>query len=65
MSLFGVVLVLHRTDQLGLKFMEYCCMTVLSALLIHYVLDGYLFAVSNRADEREVATPYAGSGATG
>jgi hypothetical protein len=51
--LFGVVVGVARLDPLGISFNQYYYMGVLSCLLIHYVLDAYLFTVS--AHER--ATP--------
>ncbi len=54
-ALFGV----SRLDPLNLSFQQYYYMSVLSCLLVHYVLDGYLFAVSNRDTVEIKTTPFA------
>jgi len=57
--LFGVLVGAAKMDPLGLTFQQYYYMGVLSCLLIHYVLDGYLFTVSNRAGAALERIPYA------
>lgn len=57
--LFGVVVGIAKADPLGITFNQYYYMGVLSCLLIHYVLDAYLFAVSNRADVALEKVPFA------
>ena len=46
-GLLGGLVGLSRLDPFRLNFSQYYYMGVLSCLLIHYVLDGYLFTVSN------------------
>lgn len=58
-ALLGAVLLLQRLDPLELAPIQYYYMGVLSALLIHYVLDGYLFAVSNGRATSPDDNPYA------
>lgn len=53
--LYGVV----AADPLGLSFQQYWYIMVLSPLLIHYGLDAYLFAVSNREGVSKESTPFA------
>jgi len=57
--LFGVVVGVAKADPLGITFNQYYYMGVLSCLLIHYVLDAYLFSVSNRADAALEKVPFA------
>jgi hypothetical protein len=57
--LFGVVVSVARLDPFGISFNQYYYMGVLSCLLIHYVLDAYLFAVSNRERASLERIPYA------
>lgn len=62
--LLGVLVALYKADPLRaagfhLTFKQYYYMCVLSCLLIHYVLDGYLFTVSNRAQAAPDRIPYA------
>ncbi|HYF01495.1 MAG TPA: hypothetical protein VEJ18_21410 [Planctomycetota bacterium] len=59
-ALLGVVVVLARLDPLGIPFGRYYLLGILSALLIHYVLDAYLFAVSIRPGADASRFPYAG-----
>lgn len=58
-ALAGVVLLLYAARPFSLSFMQYYYMVVLSALLIHYVLDGYLFAVSHVSRASADRIPYA------
>ena len=58
-ALLGVIALLHRMDPFAIPYIQYYYMGVLSALLIHYVLDGYLFAVSNGRGVSEADNPYA------
>jgi hypothetical protein len=55
--LVGVAGVAHANPW-GLRFDQYYAMFVLSPLLIHYVLDGYLFAVALRRGARADTMPY-------
>lgn len=57
--LFAVLLGLNQLDPFHLPFQQYYYMAVLSCLLIHYVLDGYLFAVSTRPAASIEHAPYA------
>ncbi len=57
--LFAVLLGLNKLDPFHLPFQQYYYMGVLSCLLIHYVLDGYLFAVSTRPAASIERLPYA------
>lgn len=54
-ALYGIVAV----DPLGLTFQQYWYVMVLSPLLIHYALDAYLFAVSNRRGVDVATVPFA------
>jgi hypothetical protein len=56
--LFGVLVSAASLDPLGLSFQQYYYMGVLSCLLIHYVLDGYLFTISNQTGARPEQIPY-------
>ena len=61
-GVFGVVLLLFVTDPFGFgqgRFDEYYYMAVLSCLLVHYVLDGYLFTVGNLRNVSADRIPYA------
>jgi hypothetical protein len=63
-ALLGVLVTLYKFDPLrlvGLKmsFQQYYYMGVLSCLLIHYALDGYLFTVSTREGSRVEQILYA------
>lgn len=49
---------LAKADPFHLTFQQYYYMGVLSCLLIHYVLDGYLFAMSTRPDAETASLPY-------
>lgn len=53
-ALYGIV----SLDPMGLSFQQYWYTMVLSPLLIHYALDAYLFAVSNREDADPSTLPY-------
>jgi len=57
--LLSLVYGLVYWDPIGLQSEQYYYMCVLSCLLIHYVLDAYLFTVSNRAEVDEDAVPFA------
>jgi hypothetical protein len=57
--LFGVVVGVARLDPFGISFNQYYYMGVLSCLLIHYVLDAYLFTVSNREHASPERVPFA------
>ncbi len=66
--MFGVVLGAVYFDVFGfaaesgnakLASQQYYYMGVLSALLIHYVIDGYFFAIATRESEDLDAVPYA------
>ena len=59
LALFGVVLMLWKTDPLHLRFEQYYYMGVLSCLLIHYTLDGFLFTVSNARRASMEILPFA------
>jgi hypothetical protein len=60
MLLVGTLVPLAKTDPIGgLSFSQYYYMGVLSFLLIHYVLDAYLFAVGNRESSTVDEIPYA------
>ncbi len=59
LALLALVACLVYIDPLRLKPEQYYYMSVLSALLIHYVLDGYFFAVSNRAAASFESIPFA------
>ncbi|MCB9890810.1 MAG: hypothetical protein H6832_02395 [Planctomycetes bacterium] len=48
-----------RVDPLGLTFQQYWYVMVLSPLLIHYALDAYLFAVSNKQNVDVDTVPFA------
>lgn len=58
-ALLGAVVLLARLDPLDLPFGRYYLLTILSLLLIHYVLDAYLFAVSLRPRPDASRIPYA------
>ena len=49
---------LSRLDPFGLSFNHYYYMGVLSCLLIHYVLDGYLFTVTSAGVAPADRNPY-------
>lgn len=66
--MFGVVLAAVHFDVFGfeaesgnskLAAQQYYYMGVLSALLIHYVIDGYFFAIATRGSEDLDDVPYA------
>jgi hypothetical protein len=57
--LFGVVVGVAKADPLGISFNQYYYMGVLSCLLVHYVLDAYLFTVSNREHASPELVPFA------
>jgi hypothetical protein len=57
--LFGTILGLAAWNPFGLQFNQYYYMGILSGLLVHYVLDAYLFAVANREDASPEIMPYA------
>jgi hypothetical protein len=59
MGLFGAVVAVNALDPLRLSFDRYYYMGILSALLVHYALDGYFFAVSNRPAARPDEIPLA------
>jgi hypothetical protein len=59
-ALLGIVAGLIRWDPLGLSRMQYYYMSILSALLIHYALDAYLFFAASKDDARPDEIPYAG-----
>jgi hypothetical protein len=64
LALLGVLILLARLDPLGLaaepnSFERYYYMGVLSCLLIHYALDGWLFTVSNLRGVDGQSEPYA------
>lgn len=56
--LFLGLLGLNALDPFGLPFQHYYYMGILSCLLIHYVLDGYLFAVSTSSRAALARFPY-------
>lgn len=58
-ALLALVAGLARLDPLGLPFGRYYLLGILSALLIHYVLDAYLFAASIRSRADASRIPYA------
>lgn len=64
LGLFGVLMALWQLDPFGLQFQQYYYMCVLSCLLIHYVLDGYFFTVSNRPQAASQGIPYAAPAAS-
>jgi hypothetical protein len=57
-ALVAVILAIARADPFHLAFQQYWFMAVLSVLLIHYLLDAYLFAFSLRRG-RSTDLPYA------
>lgn len=57
--LFAALLGLNALDPFHMPFQNYYYMGILSCLLIHYVLDGYLFAVSTRPQVSLSQVPYA------
>jgi hypothetical protein len=57
--LFLVVVGVARFDPFGISFNQYYYMGVLSCLLVHYVLDAYLFAVSHRDGATVELVPFA------
>jgi hypothetical protein len=64
LALLGVLILLAKLDPLGLAaqpnaFERYYYMGVLSCLLIHYALDGWLFTVSNLRGVDARTEPYA------
>ncbi|HSC69883.1 MAG TPA: hypothetical protein VLH58_00925 [Candidatus Methylomirabilis sp.] len=59
LALFGLLVGGASLDPLHLTFQQYYYMGVLSCLLIHYVLDGYLFTISNRAGAQPEQIPFA------
>lgn len=59
LALLGGLIALANFDPWGLEFDQYYYLGVLSCLLIHYVLDAYLFAVSARRDTDPTSVPYA------
>jgi hypothetical protein len=64
MALLGLLVAIHRMDplrSLGLtvSFQQYYYMGVLSCLFIHYMLDAYLFTVSNLEGATAGGIPYA------
>ncbi len=64
LGLLVVLISLAKLDPLGLNaqanaFEKYYYMGVLSCLMTHYVLDGYLFTVSNRSTADPRREPYA------
>ncbi|MBI2391489.1 MAG: hypothetical protein HYV09_18005 [Deltaproteobacteria bacterium] len=58
--LFASIMTLIRVDPLGLTANQYYYMGVLSCLLIHYALDGYLFTAAFLRDPADApfATPF-------
>ncbi len=58
MVLFFVMVGVATYDPFHITFAQYYYMGVLSCLLIHYVLDGYLFTVSNRGEPEHSTVPY-------
>lgn len=58
-ALLGGLIGLAQLNPWGLEFDQYYYLGVLSCLLIHYVLDGYLFAVSTRRGVDPTTVPYA------
>jgi hypothetical protein len=59
LALFGVLVGGASLDPLRLTFQQYYYMGVLSCLLIHYVLDGYFFTISNQAGAQPEQIPFA------
>ena len=59
LALFGVILLLKWTNPLGLSPDQYYYGMILSPLLIHYVLDAFLFAFGARRGSSIEAVPYA------
>ncbi len=57
-SLFGVVTALWKADPLRLAFEQYYYMGILSALLIHYALDGWFFTIANTQRASKETMPY-------
>ena len=50
--------VADQLDPLGLRPSQYFYMVVLSSLLMHYAIDGYMFAVSARPSATVDTLPY-------
>ena len=65
MVLFAVLVSVAKANPFHITFPQYYYMGVLSCLLIHYVLDGYLFTVSNRGAPSFDTVPYSVPGAAG
>ena len=66
-GLLGLLVALYKMDPLRslgitVSFQQYYYMGVLSCLLIHYVLDAYLFTVSNLKGASVEKTPYVAAG---
>jgi hypothetical protein len=59
LGLFTILGCIYLADPWKLSFAQYYYMGVLSCLLIHYVLDAYLFAVGNRRASNVETIPYA------
>jgi hypothetical protein len=63
-GLLGLLVALYKMNPLRLlgvtvSFQQYYYMGVLSCLLIHYMLDAYLFTVSNLEGASVEQIPYA------
>lgn len=58
-GLLGVLLAVAKLDPLGLRYEQYYYAGVLSFLLIHYVLDAYLFFAAHRIGALPDRVPYA------
>lgn len=58
-ALFAALIVVFKTDPLHIPYIQYYYMGVLSCLLIHYVLDAYLFATSAGRHATPELLPYA------
>jgi len=59
--LFCALLGLHALHPFRMPFQHYYYMGILSCLLVHYVLDAYLFAVSARLPIDLARSPYSAS----
>ena len=58
-ALLGSLIGLARLNPWGLAFDQYYYLGTLSCLLIHYMLDGWLFSVSNLRGVDVGREPYA------
>ena len=58
MGLFAIVTALWKADPFKIQFEQYYYMGILSALLIHYALDGWFFAIANTQRASGETMPY-------